>query len=84
MRGDSKQAWDVFFAALSDAIEGIKEFTLVLEDPLASSYVQSLTAPAPDPQIEVEDYERSEQEEEDLGLKDIKTEGYEADGDITR
>ena len=55
------------------------QFTLVLEDPLASSYVQSRTTPKPDPQIEVEDYERTEQEEEDLGLKDIKTEGYEQD-----
>jgi zinc finger protein len=76
MTEDSKQAWDTFFASLTEAIEGKKAFTLILEDPLASSYVQSRTAPDPDPQIEVEDYERTEQEEEDLGLKDIKTEGY--------
>lgn len=77
--GDSRQAWNTFFAALSDAIEGKTEFTLVLEDPLASSYVQSLTAPQPDPQIVVEDYARTAEEEEDLGLADIKTEDYEAD-----
>ena len=76
---ESRQAWDTFFASLTEAIEGQKEFTLILEDPLASSYVQSLTAPDPDPQIEVEDYERTEQEEEDLGHNDIKTEGYEED-----
>jgi zinc finger protein len=76
MTVESKQAWDAFFASLTEAIEGNKEFTLVLEDPLASSYVQSRTAPDPDPQIEVEDYERTEQEEEDLGLKDLKTESY--------
>ncbi|KAF2483199.1 zinc finger protein-like protein zpr1 [Neohortaea acidophila] len=79
MAADSKQAWEKFFADLSDAIDGKKPFTVTLEDPLASSYVQSLTAPAPDPQIDVEDYQRTEEEEEDLGLKDIKTEGYEAD-----
>lgn len=77
MTTESKQTWETFFASLKEAIEGEREFTLVLEDPLASSYLQSLTAPEPDPQIEVEDYERTEQEEEDLGLKDIKTEGYE-------
>ena len=79
MTAESRQTWDAFFASLTAAIEGRREFTLVLEDPLASSYLQSFTAPEPDPQIEVEDYERTEQEEEDLGLKDIKTEGYEED-----
>lgn len=80
MNDDSKQTWETFFASLGEAINGSKPFTLVLQDPLASSYVQSLTAPEPDPQIEVQDYERTEQEEEDLGLNDIKTEGYEVDG----
>jgi len=51
---------------------------------LASSYVQSLTAPDPDPQIEVVDYDRTDEEEESLGLKDIKTEGYEEDGEVQR
>ena len=52
---------------------------MVIEDPLASSYVQSFTAPAPDPQINVQDYDRTEEEEEDLGLRDIKVDGYEGD-----
>jgi zinc finger protein len=62
---------------LDSAIDGEVPFTLGLQDPLASSYVQSFTAPEPDPQIEVEEYDRTEEEEEDLGLKDIKVEGYE-------
>ena len=32
-----------------------------------------------DPQLTIEDYERTEEEEEELGLLDIKTEGYEVD-----
>ena len=76
MAADTKQSWDHFFESLSQAVEGSKEFTLILEDPLAGSYVQSLTAPEPDPQIAVEDYDRTEQEEEDWGLKDMKTESY--------
>lgn len=82
--GDSMQTgqrskWTEFFAGLDAAIAGDRTFTIVLEDPLAGSYVQSFTAPEPDRQITVEDYQRSEQEEEDLGLRDIKTEGYEVD-----
>ncbi|KAK5115602.1 hypothetical protein LTR85_009773 [Meristemomyces frigidus] len=79
MTSESKRTWEEFFASLAEAIEGKKPFTLVLEDPMASSYVQSLTAPEPDPQIEIADYERTHEEEEDLGLNDIKTEGYEQD-----
>ncbi|KAF2198595.1 zf-ZPR1-domain-containing protein [Delitschia confertaspora ATCC 74209] len=73
----TKQKWDAFFGKLNDAIEGNVKFTIVLEDPLASSYVQSYTAPEPDKQLKVEDYERTAEEEEDLGLKDMKTENYE-------
>ncbi|PVI02073.1 zinc finger protein-like protein zpr1 [Periconia macrospinosa] len=73
----TKQKWDSFFGQLNAAIEGEIKFTLVLSDPLASSYVQSFTAPEPDAQLKVEEYERTEEEEEDLGLRDMKTEGYE-------
>ena len=76
MTSQSKQTWESFFADVTLAIDGKKTFTLVLEDPLAASYVQSFTAPEPDPQIKVEEYERTEAEEEDLGLRDIKTENY--------
>jgi zinc finger protein len=83
MMEESKRTWDSFFQSLTEAIEGKKEFTLILEDPLASSYVQSQTAPDPDPQIEVEDYVRTEQEAEELGLNDMKTEGYHEQQDST-
>ena len=73
----SREKWNVFFAQLDAAIGGEVKFTIVLEDPLASSYVQSFTAPEPDPQLKLEDYDRTEAEEEELGLKDMKTEGYE-------
>lgn len=81
MSSSTKLQWENFFSQLTDAIEGKKIFTLILEDPLAGSYVQSLSAASPememDPKITVEDYDRTEEEEEDLGLKDIKVEGYE-------
>ena len=74
MEEDMKLSWLHFFAGLDKAIEGKMQYTIELEDPLAGSYVQSLTAPEPDPQIEIEDYERTKEEEEDLGLSDMRTE----------
>ncbi|KAK3304377.1 ZPR1 zinc-finger domain-containing protein [Chaetomium strumarium] len=78
---EEKTRWEEFFKGLDAAIKGEKEFTIVLTDPLASSYVQSLADDPgqPDEQMTVEEYDRTDEEEEDLGLKDMKTEGYEAD-----
>lgn len=72
----SKSQWKKFFDGLNAAIAGERKFTIVLQDPLASSYVQNLCDPEPDPQIEIEEYDRTEEEEEDLGLRDMKTEDY--------
>ena len=71
-----KDNWQSFFDDVGDAIKGEKKFTIILRDPLASSYVQNLCLPDDDPQIQTEDYERTAEEEEDLGLTDMKTEGY--------
>jgi zinc finger protein len=73
---EAKQTWKSFFDGLNDAIKGERKFTVVLKDPLASSYVQNLCLPDNDPQIEMEEYERTAEEEEELGLSDMKTEGY--------
>jgi zinc finger protein len=74
-----KENWKKFFENIDTAIKGEAKFTLILTDPLASSYVQNLCSPEDDPQITIEDYNRTEEEEEELGLSDMKTEGYEAD-----
>ncbi|KAJ6133890.1 zinc finger protein ZPR1 [Penicillium sp. IBT 18751x] len=79
MASDEKNKWDSFFNKLNDAIAGKIKFTLTLEDPMASSYVQDLCSPAKDEQIFTEEYTRTEEEEEELGLKDMKTENYEED-----
>jgi zinc finger protein len=85
MASGEKAKWDAFFDKLDRALKAEIEFTLILEDPLASSYVQSLGDEKGDgdvdPQVKVEEYKRTEEEEEELGLKDMKTEGYEADAD---
>ncbi|KAK0131606.1 Zinc finger protein ZPR1 [Merluccius polli] len=50
---------------------------VVLDDPAGNSYVQNVYAPDPDPEMTVEKYERSHEQNEELGLNDMKTEGYE-------
>ena len=74
------EKWGAFFDKLNSAIRGEMKFSIVLDDPLASSYVgPCLKDVAEDPQITKEDYERTAEEIEDLGLNDLKTENYEAD-----
>ncbi|PMB72625.1 Zinc finger protein zpr1 [Beauveria bassiana] len=70
--------WDTFFEGLDAAIRGDKKFSVILTDPFASSFVQPLVdPPAPDPKITRTKYKRTIEEEEELGLGDMKVEGYE-------
>ncbi|KAL7624143.1 nucleolar zinc-finger protein [Parahypoxylon ruwenzoriense] len=85
LTADERSQWNGFFDGLDAAIKGDKKFTVILTDPLASSYVQKAVDPdQDDPQITTEDYERTDEEEEDLGLHDMKVEGYEANGDNSK
>ncbi|OAP57261.1 hypothetical protein AYL99_07999 [Fonsecaea erecta] len=77
MTADTRSRWDSFFAKLDNAIAAKFPYSITLEDPLANSFVQLNADPGKDPQVKVEEYERTEEEMEDLGLKDMKTEGYE-------
>ena len=56
-----------------------RPFTLILDDPLANSYLQNLYAPDPDPNMDVVTYDRTWDQNEELGLNDMKVEGYEED-----
>ncbi|KAI0809635.1 ZPR1 zinc-finger domain-containing protein [Xylaria sp. FL0064] len=80
LANEEKVTWTEFFDGLDVAIRGEKPFTIILTDPIASSYVQKAVDPdQDDPQMTIEEYTRTDEEEEDLGLKDMKTEGYEQD-----
>ncbi|KAI9873120.1 MAG: nucleolar zinc-finger protein [Pleopsidium flavum] len=71
---ERKQVWDNLFSNLQAAIKGEFKYQIALTDPLAASYVQNLCSPDEDPQLTILDYERSEEEEEELGLTDMRTE----------
>ena len=53
------------------------KFTIIIDDPVSNSYVQNLYAPDADPNMEIEEYVRTYEQNEDLGLNDIVVEGYE-------
>ena len=73
MQWKKKEEWSRFFERLDNAIACKIPFTCIMEDPLANSYIQSLTAPEPDPKLIEEEYTRTSAEMEHLGLDDMKT-----------
>ncbi|KAJ3144444.1 hypothetical protein HK101_002692 [Irineochytrium annulatum] len=73
-----KKAFAAFLGRLRRAIALEIPYTLILDDPLANSYLQNLYAPDPDPNMEIEFYDRTHEQNEDLGLNDMVLEGYEA------
>jgi zinc finger protein len=46
-------------------------FTLIVDDCLGSSYLQNLYAPDPDPNMTIEEYERTWEQNEAFGLNDM-------------
>ena len=51
--------------------------TLILDDPLGNSYLQNLYAPEPDPAMTIEEYKRTHEQNEALGLNDMRLDNYE-------
>ncbi|KAJ8508676.1 hypothetical protein ONZ45_g9081 [Pleurotus djamor] len=79
---NDRDPFEVFLKNLKEVKNAEREFTLILDDPLANSYVQNIFAPDPDPNMVVEMYDRSWQQNEELGLNDMKVEGYEGDPNV--
>jgi zinc finger protein len=53
--------------------------TIILDDPSGNSYLQNVYAPEDDPNMKMEHYIRDHDQNELLGLNDMKTENYTAD-----
>jgi zinc finger protein len=80
MTQPEKDRFASFLGRMKDAIDGKLPFTLILDDPLAASYIQNLYAPDPDPNMTIEEYERSYEQEEELGIADMRVQ--EANGQM--
>merc|ERR1712142_356601 len=80
--GDSAEKMTKMKTLVADldlVMAGEKFVTIVLDDPVGNSYLQNTYAPDPDPNLIVEKYERTEEQDIELGIKDMKTEDYEDD-----
>jgi zinc finger protein len=77
-RGDSSTAaerekLEHFLSRLNKLIALETPFTLIIDDPLGNSYVQNINAPDPDPNMTVEEYDRTWEQNEAFGLNDMNT-----------
>ncbi|KAM9983277.1 hypothetical protein ACTFIZ_000167 [Dictyostelium cf. discoideum] len=80
-RGDSsdpanRARYEEITSQLDSFIAGKKPFTLELDDPVANSYIQNLFAPDDDPQLKIVEYERTYEQNDELGLNAMNTENY--------
>jgi zinc finger protein len=56
-----------------------KPFTVIIDDPLGKVFVYNPHFPKPDPNLTIEEYSRTFEQDEEFGLNDIRTENYEND-----
>jgi len=74
MKGDSaleenSGQFQITLKALMEYAEGQSPFTLEIDDPLANSFIQPLSDN--DPKLIIEEYERSIEQNEELGINDM-------------
>ncbi|XP_010777388.1 zinc finger protein ZPR1 [Notothenia coriiceps] len=74
---DRLEKLQAFGEKIDKIIAGEMNIHFILDDPTGNSYMQNVYAPDPDPDITIEKYTRTFEQNEDLGLNDMKTEGYE-------
>merc|ERR1712212_1255770 len=62
---------------MNSVIAGERFVTIILDDPVGNSYLQNTYAPDPDPNLTIEKYERTEEQNIEFGISDMRTEDYE-------
>ena len=72
--GDSKtnNSYLEFIEKLRQLKEGNKPFTLILDDPASNCFIYNPFAPENDPKLEITVYERTWEQDEELGINDMK------------
>ena len=63
---------DQFLERLEAVIQVTKPFTFIVRDPTGNSFVENPSAPAPDPDLKVEYFVRTKDDEDELGITDIR------------
>ncbi|GIY18396.1 zinc finger protein ZPR1 [Caerostris extrusa] len=70
-----KGKMEVFLQKIDEIIDGKRTVTFIMDDPCGNSYLQSFEPP--DENLVVEKYQRSMEQDDELGLLDMKVENYE-------
>lgn len=82
--GSEDRNFGDFLGGLKECMAATRPFTLIIDDPVSNSYLQNLFAPDKDPNMEIEEYERTFEQNEDLGFNDMVLEGYEGAEDARK
>ncbi|KAF1632346.1 UNVERIFIED_CONTAM: hypothetical protein FQV16_0001056, partial [Eudyptes robustus] len=72
-----KGKFENILSQMDEVINLKRPATLVLDDPAGNSYIQSISDEGADPRLKKEFYTRSFEQNEELGLNDMKVENYE-------
>lgn len=67
---------ETFISNLNEVLQGGRKITLILDDPAGNSYIQSLSDDGLDSGLKITKYERNFEQNEELGLNDMKVENY--------
>lgn len=73
---EKKLRFDNLLGDIDKICAGNLPCTIILDDPLGNSYLQNIYAPDVDPNMTIQTYERTYDQNEDFGLNDIKVENY--------
>ena len=87
MRGDSAflETSSRFQSLLKDLLlcsKAEKEFHLIIDDPLSNSFIQQFNNN--ENSLEIIDYERSIEQNEDLGINDMKVDGFDGQEELKK
>lgn len=72
----TRQKLNTFVEEFEDILASKRKITLVLDDPTGNSYIQSLSDEGLDDRLSISKYDRTFEQNEELGLNDMKTENY--------
>lgn len=78
---EKKNKFDTFKSEFKAMIEGERDFTFILDDPLDNSFIYSEHGYDNDERIQCEIYQRSYQQNEEFGLNDINVDNYDDNND---
>lgn len=74
---DTKASFERFFEKFDQILAGNMKVSVILDDPAGNSYIQSMAENDElDNNLRISHYERTSDQNEELGLNDLKTENY--------